>query len=215
MIRILIASDYRLVLEAQRLQIDAEPDMTVVAEAIRGEDAVAEAEKHCPDIALIDVSIPGLTCHDTLQRIHAKVPGTRSIVLDGVLDPVLLARVIRSGASGFVAKDWGFERVRSAIREVAAGEFYFPPEVLRALPTDIKQLRAGVPVENRMGRLTARERELLVLLAQGEGLKMAAHMLGVSYKTADKQKESLMKKLDIHDRVALARFAIRERIVQA
>lgn len=214
MIRLLVVDDHTIVLEALRLQINAEPDMTVVAEATSGQEAVVKAQEHCPDIILTDIGMPGMNCFDALRRIHAEVPGAHSIVFTGLPAQGYAAEAVRAGVSGFVHKGCGFEDVRAAIHEVAGGGLHFPPEIMEHVTTHREQVRPGQPGKTRLDTLTVRERELLALLAQGYSLKQAAQILGVGYKTADKHKTSLMKKLGIHDRVELARFAIREKIIQ-
>ncbi len=114
----------------------------------------------------------------------------------------------------YAVKEGGFDEVRAAIRDVMAGKLHYAAEVLERIHTADGQLRLGEHPETRLETLTPRERELLVLLGQGYSLKEAGQALHVSYKTVDKHKVNLMRKLDIHDRVELARFAIREKIVQ-
>lgn len=214
MIRVLVVDDHLIVVEALRLQINAQPDMTVVAEATSGQDAVVRAEEHHPDIVLIDIGMPGMNCFDALRHIHAKLPSARSIVLTGLREDGHIAEAIRAGASGFVSKGCGFDTVRDAIHDVVAGGVHYPPELLDYVTTPHGQVRRGEPVKTRLETLTAREREVLGLLAQGYSLKEVAQVLGMSYKTADRHKASLMKKLGIHDRVELARFAIREKVIR-
>ncbi|HUU83430.1 MAG TPA: response regulator transcription factor [Phycisphaerae bacterium] len=215
MIRVLVADDHLIVLEALRLQINAEADMTVVAEATNGQEAMAMALEHRPDVVLMDIAMPGINCFDALRRIHEKVPDARSIVFTGLPENSYIAESIRAGASGFVCKGGGFDRMRAAIHDVMAGRLHYPPGALEDMATDQGPVRLGQPVRSPLDKLTVRERELLGVLAQGYSLKEAAVILNVSYKTADKHKAALMKKLGIHDRVELARFAIREKIIQA
>jgi DNA-binding NarL/FixJ family response regulator len=149
-----------------------------------------------------------------MRRIHDQVPGCKVMILSAHKHDEQISQAVRSHAWGYVVKDGGFEEVRQAIRSVMMGRLYYVRDVLDRIQTCDGQLRFGEHAVTRLDTLTPRERELLVLLGQGYSLKEAGLALHVSYKTVDKHKVNLMRKLNIHDRVELARFAIRENIVQ-
>ncbi|MFH0981153.1 MAG: response regulator transcription factor [Planctomycetota bacterium] len=212
--RVLIVDDHQLYREGLRLQLNAEPDFLVVGEAANAEEGLSEALRHKPEILLMDIDMPGVSCFETMRRIYEQLPGTRVIILSGHRNDEQIGEAIHTHAWGYALKEKGFDDVRTAIREVMAGKMYYAQEVLERIQTADGQLRVSEPAVTLLHSLTPRERELLVLLGQGYSLKEAGHALHVSYKTVDKHKVNLMKKLNIHDRVTLARYAIREKIVQ-
>lgn len=214
MIRILIVDDHKLYREGLRLQLEAHGGFVVVGEASDAESGLDQALRLKPDIVFMDIEMPGISCFETIRRIHESLSGTKVVVLSGHMEDESIAQAVRAQARGYVVKEDGFDQVRDAIREVLAGKLYYTQAVLDRVETRNGRLRLGEQVSTRLETLTPRERELLVLLGQGYSLKEACRALRVTYKTADKHKVNLMKKLDIHDRVELARFAIREKIIQ-
>ncbi len=214
MIRILIVDDHQLYREGIRAQLNAEPDMQVVGEAANARDCIDQAITCRPDIILLDINMPGLSAFDAIERLQALVPAARVILCTGYLHDRHVKDAIVRKAWGFVLKQKGFKHLREAIGAVYNGAVSYAPEVLERLAADNDhRVHPGNPPRTRLDLLTPRERELLSLLAQGLSLKAAGRMMNVSYKTADKHKVNLMQKLDIHDRVELARFAIRENII--
>ncbi|MBN1512786.1 MAG: response regulator transcription factor [Phycisphaerae bacterium] len=214
MIRVLIVDDHQLYREGIRAQFNAEPDMEVVGEAADARDSIDQAIACRPDIILMDINMPGLSAFDAIDRIENLVPAARVILCTGYVHDRHIRDAVEYKAWGFVLKQRGFEHLREAILAVYNGRVCYAPEVLERLAVDNGgRLRLADRPRTRIELLTPRERELLSLLAQGLSLKAAGRMMNVSYKTADKHKVSLMRKLDIHDRVELARFAIREKII--
>jgi DNA-binding NarL/FixJ family response regulator len=215
MIRVLIVDDHQLYREGLRAQIDAESDMTVVGEAGDAAEAIDRAIKTRPDVILMDIDMPGLSCFDAICRVQRNLPGTRVVLCTGHSSDDQIRQAIESKAWGYVLKKESFAQVRQALHEVMDGKLHYAPDVLQRVSTgENGRLQLKDPPRTRLDLLTRRERELLTLLAQGLSLKEAGRTMNVSYKTVDKHKVSLMRKLDIHDRVDLARFAIREKVVQ-
>ncbi len=214
MIRILIVDDHQLYREGVRAQLNAQPDMEVVGEAADARDSIDQAIACRPDIILMDINMPGLSAFDAIGRIQDLLPAARVVLCTGYVHDRHIKDAIEYKAWGFVLKQRGFEHLREAILAVHRGRVCYAPEVLERLAAvNDGGLRLTDQPRTRLELLTPRERELLSLLAQGLSLKAAGRMMNVSYKTADKHKVSLMRKLDIHDRVELARFAIREKII--
>lgn len=215
MIRVQIVDDHQLYREGLRAQIDAEPDMEVVAEAKDADGGIDKAVKFRPDIVLMDIDMPGLSCFDAIGRIQANLPETRVVVCSAHSGDQHIKQALECKAWGYVLKKEGFAHVRQAIRDVQDGKLHYTQEILERVATGVDgKLHLNEPARSRLDLLTRRERELLSLLAQGLSLKQAGRTMNISYKTADKHKVSLMRKLDIHDRVILTRFAIREKLIQ-
>jgi DNA-binding NarL/FixJ family response regulator len=215
MITVLIVDDHQLYREGLQARINAESDMQVVAEAGNANEGIDMALQHEPQIVLMDIDMPGLSCFDAISRIQDALPQTRVIVCTGHSHDQQIKQAIESRAWGYVLKRRGFSHLREAVHDVMDGKLSYAQEVLERVTTgEDGRLHLTDQARTRLDLLTRRERELLLLLAQGLSLKEAGRLMNVSYKTADKHKVSLMRKLDIHDRVELARFAIRERIVQ-
>lgn len=210
-ISIIICDDHDMFRECLIDRLSGEPDLAIVAGVGDASAAVLLARDFSPDIVLMDVDMPGspfLAASDITRRC----PSTKIIFLSACSADRLVARSIEAGARGYVLKSHRAERVIEAIRDVAAGKLHFVPEVLARLAVDGKSVTlAGMP-KTRFSQLTPREVEVLRLLAEGLSVKQVARSLGVSYKTADNQTSSLMKKLDIHSRAELVRYAIREEL---
>ena len=213
--RILIVDDHQLYREGLRLQLEREAGFSVIGEAGNAEEGLSLALQLRPDVVLMDIAMPGVSCFESMRRMHESLPDTRVIVLSGHKHDEQIGQALQARAWGYAIKDEGFAQVRDAIRDVMAGKLSYAPQVLNRIRSEDGQLRLeGGPAETLLNSLTPRERELLVLLGQGYSLKEAGQALHVSYKTVDKHKANLMKKLNIHDRVELARYAIREKLVE-
>ncbi len=212
--RVLVVDDHKICRDGLHVQLDSEPDLSFAGEAGNAEDGLSEALRIKPDIILMDIEMPGVSCFDIMRRIGEMLPQTKVIILSGHKNDEQISQAIKARAWGYAVKNEGFAEVREAIRNVIGGKLHYAQEVLDRVQTGDQQLRLGEKASTRLDTLTPRERELLVILGQGYSLKEASQALHVSYKTVDKHKVNLMRKLDIHDRVELARFAIREHIVQ-
>lgn len=214
MSRVMVVDDHQLCREGLRAKIDAEHDMEVVAEARDGQEAVTRALEHRPDIVLMDIEMPGASCFDATRRIQEMLPATRVIILSGHMNDHHIKEAVSAQAWGYALKNGSFDQVKQAIRDVVAGKLHYVAEVSKRIQINNGKLSLKVEVKTLGDTLTKRERELLANLARAMSLKEAAAAMHVTYKTADKHKVNLMRKLDIHDRVELTRYAIREGIVE-
>jgi DNA-binding NarL/FixJ family response regulator len=194
-VSIIVADDHHLVRQGLVTQLQAVSDFTVVGDAENAEQALKLALERKPDVVLLDIEMPG-------------------IVVSAYLTDEYLNQALKVGAKGYVMKNAPFGELVEAIREAMASRAHFSEDVRSRMTEAPETVAAGSPAKTRLSSLTPRERELLRMLAAGVSLKEAARQLNVSYKTADNQRTRLMKKLEIHDRVELARFAIREGIIQ-
>ena len=214
-IRIVIADDHALVREMLQVRLEQEPRMTVVGLAHDGEEAVRLAFEENPDILLMDIVMPGVGAFDAVRRISSRQADVRLIFFSACARDCYIEEALDVGASGYVCKEASTEHIVAAIEEVSAGRVYFC-EVVRdrmILGRHGPELRRRS--RSRLATLTARERDVLRGIARGFPKKEIARMMYISLKTVDKHCSNLMGKLDIHDRVGLARYAIREELVEA
>ena len=200
MIRVVLADDQALVRAGFRMILRAEPDVSVVAEAGNGLEAVAAVREHRPDVVLMDVRMPELDGVQATARIVESCPGTRVLVLTTFdLDEVVYG-ALRAGASGFLLKDAPEERLITAIRVVAEGGSLFAPSVTRRLVEEFA--RSGpVPRPASLGELTAKEVEVLALIARGLTNAEIARSIFVTENTVKTHVARILMKLDLRDRV--------------
>jgi DNA-binding NarL/FixJ family response regulator len=212
--RVFIVDDHALLRDMLRGRLENEPDLEVIGVAKNAGEALGEIGRLQPDVVLMDIDMPGLGCFDAAKTIKTSLsPGTRIIFLSAFSHDRYIDDALAVGASGYVTKDEPPDVVIRAVRLAAAGGAYFSPKVETRLVVDGKGLRlAEVPqsMKSRTSLLTRREIEVLRYIARGMTKKEIANTMHLSVKTVDHHCTSLMAKLDIHDRVALARFAIRE-----
>lgn len=211
--RLLLVDDHRLFRDSVLPQIARHPKVAFVDEAEDAEAALAKARETPPDLVLMDIDMPGLNPFDATRSLHAIAPQCKVVFLTGHDYDSHLEQAIGANAAGFVLKHDGLQTLMDAITKVSDGGLFFSDVILERMVVDENQVRLTRPRSDAIAALSRRERELLALLGKGATLKEAAAQMNVSYKTADNQKTSLMRKLGIHDRVELARFAIREGLV--
>ncbi len=185
-------------------------EFEVVAETADGQDAVRLARRHQPDIALLDVSMPGLNGVDATREVMRASPDTKVVVLTMHKESVYVVEALRAGAKGYVLKSQPAGELVSGLREVARGEVYLAPGFWRVL---VESYQNGEKL--MLDPLSPREREVLQLIAEGKTTKEIGAKLGVSFKTAETHRAHIMAKLDIHETASLVRYAIRNRLIQA
>mgnify|MGYP003731301599 CR=1 FL=1 len=196
-------------------RLEAEADMDVVANVGDAESAVQEVVRHKPDIVLMDIDMPGLLTFDAARRIGARSPNSRIIFLSAFLKDRYVEEALNVQAWGYITKTEPPESVIAAVRSVARGFAYFCPAVQARLVVSADGTRLASRDPTLAGSLTPREREVLCYLARGLSKKDIAETMCISVKTVDFHCTRVMDKLDIHDRVELARYAIREGLVEA
>jgi DNA-binding NarL/FixJ family response regulator len=216
MIRVVIADDQELLRAGLRVLLDNEDDITVVGEAGDGATAIDVARAHRPDVVLMDISMPGLDGVEATRRIAAdeELDGVRVLILTSFESDDYLFAALRSGATGFLAKDADPSRVLEAVREIAAGASVLGPRATRRLIEEVTswpERRPGVPP--LVEELTAREREVLALVAYGLTNQQIAQRLVVSPATAKTHVSRVMMKLNAHDRAQLVVVAYQSGLV--
>lgn len=205
--RIAIADDHAIVRAGLRALLACQEDMVLVAEASDGEEAVALVERHAIDVLLMDLGMPRMDGVAAIARVRAAAPQTRVVVLSMHAGPEHVRPALRAGAHGYVVKGAGLGDLVTAIRNVHAGERFLDATASAAVCDDEVPSTDGPTDELRT--LTAREREVLRLIALGHTNKSIAGELELSPKTVDAHRTNLMRKLGIHDAQGLTRLAMR------
>ncbi|OLC95403.1 MAG: DNA-binding response regulator [Acidobacteria bacterium] len=207
-IRVLLADDHILVRQALKSLLEREK-LQVIAEASDGQEVVALAEAHHPDIAVIDISMPILNGIDAARELGRSCPKTKTILLTQHEEDQYIREALEAGVKGYVLKNQVASDLVHAIQQVSRGQFYLSPGVSRAV-MEAYRTKSDSPADP----LTARERQVLQLIAEGKSTRDAASLLGISVKTAESHRMRLMQKLDIHETASLVRYAVRRGLVQ-
>lgn len=211
--RILLADDHTLVRRGVRLILDGEPDMRVVAEAGDGAEAVRAAREHEIDLAVLDIAMPRLTGLQAARELAAQAPGMRILMLTMYDNEQYLFQALKAGASGYVLKSVADRDLVAACRAAVRGEPFLYPGAVTALIRNFLD-RASRGEETPDTLVTAREEEILKLVAEGHSSKEIADMLVISVKTVQRHRANLLAKLGLRDRLALTRYAIRAGLVE-
>ncbi len=205
-LRVLVVDDQRMFRDMLARELAREPDLDIVGTISDPTDLSRIAEDLRPDVVLMNVHLAGRTSCDAADRLRHSLPDVVIIFLADFYADTMIERALHVSASGYLSKSESYELLLDAIRKGAAGETTVPDAVR-------SRFLAGDGNSTRRSTLTHREQEVLELIAQGLAKKQIASAMGVSIKTIESHTSKLMKKLDIHDRVELTRFAIREGLV--
>jgi two-component system response regulator NreC len=214
-ISLLLVDDHALVREMLSERLSAEPDMVVVGTAANADDAIGQAVRLRPDIVVMDVDMPGVLCFEAARVIQERCAGTRILFLSAFFHDRYVEQALAAKAAGYVIKADPPERIVAAIRSVAGGASYFSEEVQERIVVSSEGTRLAARRQSRAATLTPRELEILRYIARGLAQKEVARTMHVSVPTVRTHTANLMKKLGIHDRVELTRFAIREGLAEA
>lgn len=213
-ITVLLAEDHTIVREGLRKLLSSEADIEVVGEAQTGRQAVALAAQLRPAVVVMDIAMPLLNGLEATRQIRKTVPATKVLILSAHGDDPYVERAIAVGAAGFLLKQTSAHDLSRAIREVAKAGPFFSPALARRIESR-KAPGGSVTVKMGVGHLTSRELEVLQLIAEGEPNKGVADKLGISIKTVEKHRQSLMEKLRIHDTAGLTRYAIGAGVIES
>jgi len=214
-IRILLVDDHALVRDALSGQLSELVEFDIVGTASDAGEAMEVAFELKPDVIVMDIDMPGMICFDAAERIMTRLEEVKIIFLSAFFHDHYIEKALQTGASGYLHKSEPVDTLAMAIREVAAGGDYFSEEVrLRVVKTE-KGFSLGHGARTRAQTLTDREIEVIRYLARGLTKKEIGKLMHLSPKTIESHSTRVMDKLDIHDRVELARYAIREGLAEA
>jgi DNA-binding NarL/FixJ family response regulator len=205
-IRVLVADDHTIVRTGIRHVLESEPGFEVVGEAASAAEALERTAALRPDVVVLDISMPGDSGLRVAQELRRSAPETRVLILSMHDNTEYALESVRAGAHGYLLKDTAATELRGAIRAVRAGESYFSPPIASRLSA---VLRGGErPDDNQLTQLTTRERQVLIGIAEGRTNREIAHELGISHRTVETHRESLMRKLGIRTVAGLTRAAL-------
>jgi DNA-binding NarL/FixJ family response regulator len=211
--RVLLADDHALVRRGLRLVLDAEPDLEVVAETGDGAEAVQRALEPEVDLAILDISMPRMTGLQAARELHRRRPELRILMLSMHQNERYLYEALKAGASGYVLKTVADRDLVEATRAAMRGEKFLYPGAMTPLIRDLLHGARNDAVV-REDPLTARETEIVKLIAESYSTKEIAEALVISEKTVDRHRTNILEKLGMHDRVELTRYAIRHGLVE-
>ncbi len=209
-IPVLLVDDHLVLLESLSRTLAEYPGIQVVGIARTSEEALEQTKLHRPKVVLMDICIPGRGAFETARELQLLGGGLRILLLTGYLADVFLTQSLRMRLSGYLLKEESVDFIAEGIRRVAMGETVYSPKVESRLVFDRATQRFVAKSESDLAGLTSRQIEVLRHLSCGQSVKEIAAMMQLSQKSVDSHKYRIMNKLGIHDRVELARFAIRE-----
>ena len=215
-IRVLLAEDHNVVREGLRLLLDAQPDIQVVGEATTGQEAVVLAREGCPDVAVLDISMPDLDGVQAASVIRTECPQTQVLILTMHESNAHFFRALEAGAAGYILKKAASEDLISAVRAIAGGEAFFYPPMARKLLDDYLGHAKSQPSTGPPGyeELSDREREIMFLLVRGLSNQEIAENLVISPSTVQTHRTHILRKLDLRATVDLVRYAIRHGLIE-
>jgi two-component system response regulator NreC len=207
-IRVVLADDHQLVRQSLKALLERE-GLQVAGEASDGQEALRLVPDVCPDVAILDISMPILNGLDAARELKKSAPRTKTILLTQHDEDQYVTEALRAGVRGYVLKKQAATDLVHAIQQVCRGEIYLSPSISRTV-VEAFLSKTSLPTDP----LTSRERQILQLIGEGKSSKEIAALLGISIKTAESHRTRLMRKLDIHELASLVRYAIRHGLVQ-
>ena len=209
--KVVLADDHAVVRKGIRAVLASMPGVEVVAEASDGREALALIEKHRPDLAVLDVTMPGLNGLEVAARVPKSSPATKVLILSMHAGEAYVAQALRAGIAGYLLKDSADDELPLAIKALGRGEVFLSPKISTQLVE--RFLQSGSTEPDPLAGLTTRQREILQLVAEGKSSKEVAVLLDLSIKTVESHRGQIMERLGIHDVTGLVRFAIRVGLV--
>jgi DNA-binding NarL/FixJ family response regulator len=204
-IKVLVADDHPVVRKGLYSCLARQERLNVVGEASDGDQALAKARELQPDVVLMDISMPRINGLAVTEMLRKEAPKVKILVLSVHNNKEYIFRIIQAGAHGYVSKEASPEELLQAIETVHAGETFFSPEIARAA---LNKLISNGGKKEPFSQLTDREREVLILIAEGQSNKEIASKLGIGVRTIETHRERIMRRLDIHSVAGLTKFAI-------
>jgi DNA-binding NarL/FixJ family response regulator len=204
-IKILVADDHPVVRKGLQSCLAKQDRLKIVGEASDGDEALKKTRDLSPDVVLMDISMPGMNGLAVTEVLRKESPAVKVLVLSVHNNRDYIFRIIQAGAHGFISKEAPPDELLRAIESVYAGEPFFSPEIAKAA---LNQLVTSGGKKDPFAQLTSREREVLVLIAEGQSNKEIANKLGIGVRTIETHRERIMRRLDIHSVAGLTKFAI-------
>lgn len=214
-IRLLLVDDHAVVRSGLKMLISGQKDMEIVGEAASAEEAMNETERVQPNVILMDIGLPDKTGIEATRAIKARFPDVNVVALTIHEDEEYFFQMLNAGASGYVPKRAAPEELITAIKAAAIGEVYLYPSLAKLLVRDFFNNERTMEERVSLDGLTEREREVLTRLAEGASNDEIAEALVISPKTVERHRENIMRKLSLHSRSELVRYAIRKGIIKA
>jgi DNA-binding NarL/FixJ family response regulator len=211
--RIVIAEDHTILREGLRALLTSDPEFDIVGEAEDGLDAIKSVKSLTPDVVIMDLSMPKMNGVAAIKEIKRITPDTKIVVLTVHKNEEYILAAFQAGSDGYVLKYAGHEELVSAIRTVLKGQPYLSPAVSAVVLEAYLEGQKGLSSQSPLRSLTARETEVLKLIAEGYRNRQIADLLGISVKTVERHRANLMKKLDLHSGAALTAFALEKGLV--
>jgi two-component system, NarL family, response regulator NreC len=211
--RLLLVDDHAVVRSGLRMLLENERDVEIIGEASSAYEAIDAAVRLQPNVILMDIGLPDLSGIDATREIKKRIPNVSIVALTIHEDEEYFFKMLEAGATGYVPKRAAPDELLTAIRAAAAGQVYLYPSLAKLLVRDF--LSGGRPEEQVASELTDREQEVLTYLAEGANNEEIAQALVISPKTVARHRENIMRKLNLHSRAELVRYAIRKGIIKA
>ena len=212
-IKVLLADDHKMIRAGLRLVLEQQPDISVAGEADDGRQAVSLAQELKPDVVVMDVGMPNLNGIEASLQIKEARPETAIVMLSMHSDEGYILRALRAGAAGYILKDSAEADLVGAVRAVAEGKSFFSPKVSRILLEDYMRKLRKTGADDSYDLLSAREREILQLVAEGQSSKEIANLLNLSVYTVETHRGNIMQKLNLRGIPELILYAVRKGIV--
>ena len=214
-IRLLLVDDHAVVRSGLKMLLGSQREMEIVGEAGSAAEALTETERVQPNVILMDIGLPDKTGIEATREIKSKFPKVNIVALTIHEDEEYFFQMLDAGASGYVPKRAAPEELITAIKAAANGEVYLYPSLAKLLVRDFFSTEHMADQKINLDGLTEREREVLTHLAEGESNDQIAALLVISPKTVERHRENIMRKLNLHSRSELVRYAIRKGIIKA
>ncbi len=213
-IKILIVDDHAVVRAGLRMLLESDSELVIVGEAVNGEEAIRLSKELSPDVILMDVSMPEVDGVTATRRIKTAAPNQAVLALTIHEGADYFFQMLQAGASGYVPKRAAPEELLRAIHVVAEGNVFLDPSIAKSLVSDyLSGVRDGKE-HDTYGGLTPREREILTSIAEDANNTAIANELGISVNTVERHRENIMRKLNLHTRTELVKYAIRKGLVR-
>lgn len=213
-IRVLIVDDHEIVRSGMKMMLEDEAQLELIGECENGQQAIEKARELQPDVIIMDITMPEMNGIDATRKIKEQMPDIAVLAMTVHEDSDYFFEMLKAGASGYVPKRVASDELLRAIEIVASGHVFLEPGVATNLVTDyLERVNSDDDARDRYDGLTPREQEVLTLIAEDFTNQAIANQLGISVKTVERHRENLMRKLDLHSRTALVKYAIRKGLI--